>query len=276
MVKEKEKLVWLGVKRSSSHQSEAKGDIDRLQENVGEYSTFQTDLDNVSNESEFQTYLENNGFSTSEAKNFIERINNNFTDSDNSGSSFDEFKDYVQNDSNTYSKLKSEFSSQNSYFSDLETSDGEPVAGFRIFEQPGVTYDGVSVPAGSVEIFGQQIHFSQSEAPKSGSGSGSTGDGSTFTVNNISTDKDANTTLIGETVAISADVTNNGDYTEFFSAPLIEDGEVIENENFNIESGATEEVTFLVAKEEYASHIYQIATSGEIGVSWVPDTIGIG
>lgn len=273
MVKQKEKLIWLGLKRASSTKSGADSAIERINQNVGDYSTFQSDLDNVTSESEFNTYLQNNGFDQSQADNFITKVNNNFTDEDSSGSSFDEFKSFVQNDSETYSELKSAFDSQTSFGSELETADGQQAAGVRTFENTGVTYDGISVPAGSVEVFGREVHFSQSESVKSGDGSGSTGGDSVFTVNNFQTDDSDDVVYIYESITLSADITNNGSYYEFFVASLTEDGNTIQSKNFKIAPGTTRTVEFTVTKEEYFCGDYKINTAGPITVCWIPQRL---
>lgn len=262
MVKEKEKLIWLGVKRASQTSSTAASDVERLRENV-EYSTYQSDLDNVASLSEHQTYLENNGFTTFQAESYNNKITANFAD-------FPTYKDAVQNQLSSYTELKAEFDSSTTFGSELETEDGEQAAGVKVHESSGYTRENVKVPAGSVEVFGQEIHFSQTGATKTGSGSGSTSDdGSLFTVNNIRTDKTNNETTPGTPVTISADVTNNGDYTEYFVATLTEDGDAVDNDQFHISPNQTVTVDFTRVTDNNVCHDYQINTSGTVTVCWL-------
>lgn len=284
MVKEKEKLIWLGVKRPSQTQSSAEGEIEKLRDNVGDYSTFQNELDaydldgdgtdeDISSFSDFKTYLKDYTFSQQGADDFVTKIQNNFEDTDADGSKYDDFESFVQNDSDSYSELKSAFDSQSSFGTELETEDGQQAAGVRTFENDGVTYDGISVPAGSVEMFGREVHFSQSGTTKSGDGSGSTGGDSVFTVDNFQTDDSDDVVDIYQTITFSADITNNGSYHEFFVASLTEDGDTLNNKNLKIAPGSTRTVEFDVTKDEYFCADYKINTAGPITACWAPSGI---
>lgn len=284
MVKEKEKLVWLGIKRASQQQSEVTKEIEKLKKNVGDYDTFQAHLDaydldgdstdeDISNFSQFKTYLQDHGFSADEADTFIEKIKNNFEDVGGDGSKYDDFEDFVQNDSDTYTELKSAFNSQPSYASELETPDGEPAAGVRTFDRDGVSYDGVTVPAGGIEMWGVEVHFSETEVVKSNTGSGSTGSGSTFSVSNFQTDDADDEVELNQSLTFSADITNNGDYTEFYVATLTEDGTAIRSENMQIGPGNTKTVEFTVTKDEYLCADYKIDTAGPITACWIPSNL---
>ena len=49
----------------------------------------------------------------------------------------------------------------NSNDEELTTDDGSPLAGIRVHPEPGQTYDGVDVPAGTTEVFGARVEFSE-------------------------------------------------------------------------------------------------------------------
>lgn len=269
MVKEKEKLIWLGVNRSSQRHSTVKKEIQMLRNNVGDYDTFSSDLDNVSSESDFKSYLNNNGFSSSEADSFISKINDSFKDSDNSGSSFDEFKDYVQNTGESYSDLKTKFETQSGFGSELETEGGTPAAGIRTFEESGQTHNNIQVPAGTVEVFGQEIHFTQTGTVKQ-DGSGSTSGESNISISNFRKSSNSEIVPIGTTVEFRADVTNNASQNESVMLSLTEDFEVIDSIMLNIDAGSTKTILFTVTKRVYFCGEYKIKDQGPLKQCWVP------
>jgi hypothetical protein len=231
---EDKKLIWLGLKRPESDRSEVAGGINKLLNNVEDYSTFQSDLDNVADYTEFKTYLENHGFSSEEADTFINRIQNNFEDTDSSGSTYDEFKDYVQNEASSFAELKNAFNTNKTIGSDKETTEGQKVAGIKFFDTDGYTKAGVFAPAGSTEIFGNEIHLSETGAPTAAQ--------EDISFSNLSV---SNTTPVTyERIDISADITNNGNRRGSVYVPLIEDGSVLERKKVQVAAGATETVTF--------------------------------
>lgn len=269
-MKPRQKLIWLGLKRPSKNQSSISETVGELKKHVGDYDTFQDGVSNQSGYSGFKTYLKNQGFTQQQADDFVSKAQDTFSDTDGSGTTWDEFQDYVVNKTDSYQGLKSKFPNTSTLTSELETDEGVPAAGLRVFENSGVTKDGVSAPAGAVEVFGQEVHFSQTGTTKSKTGSGSTGSDPTFTVSNISTDDDDDIVLPGQSVTISADVTNNGDYQEFFVASLLEDDTAIDNKSFTISSGSTKSVSFTVSKDEYVCHDYKINSSSAVKVCWTP------
>lgn len=269
-MKARQKLIWLGLKRPAKNRSNVAGIIDLLKENVGDFGVFQTETGNQTSFSEFKTYLKNEGLTQDQVDRFVDKINNNFTDEDSSGTTWDEWEDFILNTADNYQDVKSRFGNSSYISTELESEDGSPAAGIRVFENKGVTSEGYSVPAGSVEIFGREIHYSKSGTTKSDAGSGSTGGEATFTVSNITTDDADNELNVYQTVTISADVTNNGSYEEFYTATLTEDDTSIDNEYLRIAGGATETVSFKVAKAEYACHDYRIGNSSSVYICWTP------
>ncbi|AGM11739.1 hypothetical protein HCTV5_133 [Halovirus HCTV-5] len=233
---EEKKLIWLGLKRPQADLSEINEEIDKLQQQLEDYNEFQTDLDGVADYTELQTYLENNGYTTEEAQTFINKIQNNFDD-------YAAFKDYVQNQSDSFTELKNAFNTNTTIGSEQETDGGQQVAGVKFFENDGYTKSGVFAPAGSTEVFGNEIHFSQTGAP--------TADSADISYSNLTISDQ--TPVPFQDVDISADITNNGNARGSVFAPLIEDGSVVSRQKVEIAAGATETVTFTREYEDYES-----------------------
>lgn len=231
---EDKKLIWLGLKRPESDRSEVAGGINKLLNNVEDYETFQDDLNDVADYTEFKTYLEDLGFSSNDADTFIERIKNTFEDEDGSGSTYDEFKDYVQNEASSFAELKNAFNTNKTIGSDKETTEGQKVAGVKFFDYDGYTKDGHFAPAGSTEIFGNEIHFSQTGAPTAAEEDISY---SNLTVSDT-------TPFTYQEIEISADVSNSGNRRGSVYVPLTENGQVVERQKVQVAAGATKTVTF--------------------------------
>lgn len=233
---EEKKLIWLGLKRPQADLSEVNEEIDQLQQQLEDYGEFQTDLDGVADYTELDTYLQNNGYTQEEADTFINKIQNNFDD-------YAAFKDYVQNQSDTFTELKNAFNTNTTIGSDQETDSGQQVSGIKFFENDGYTKDGIFAPAGSTEIFGNEIHFSQTAAP--------TADSADISYSNLTI---SDTTPVRfESIDISADITNNGNKRGQVFAPLIEDGSVITRKSVEVPAGQTKTVTFSRSYSEYRS-----------------------
>jgi len=273
----KEKLKWLGLSEAAQSLSNVESEVGALEENLADYATFKDHLNNgfdidgdsskeaLDSFGDFNSYLQEQGFTSSEADNFITKIQQNFTDEDSSGSEFDEFKTFALNQS-SFEQLKSGFGSNSQLTSELETENGEAIAGIKFHESGGVTRAGISVPAGTAEIFGQEIHFSQSDDPVAED----TGSSGGFTVSNISASDTS--PLVGETTTISVDVENTYAQQAYFSASLTEDGSEIANKGVTIDGGTTQTVSFDVSKSLYTSHEYRISSSDAVTVFWEPRT----
>jgi len=262
---EDKKLIWLGLKRPESDRSEVAGGINKLVNNVEDYSTFQSDLDGVADYTKFKTYLENHGFSSNDADTFIERIKNNFEDEDGSGSTYDEFKYYVQNEASSFAELKNAFNTNKFIGSDKETAEGQKVAGVKFFDYDGYTKDGHFAPAGSTEIFGNEIHFSQTGAPTAAEEDISY---SNLTVSDT-------TPLQYETIEISADITNSGNRRGPVYAPLIENGAVVTRKKVQVAAGQTKTVTFERRYTELQSLDISIKNLGPQLVVVIPQSLAI-
>lgn len=278
-LKSKEKLTWLGLKRAAQSLSEVNEEIERMKDTIGDFSTFQDHLENgydwddsgtknsIDTYDDFRNYLEQGfGWSVLEVDKFIEKIKNSFKDEDSSGSAFDEFKEYVIQTATSYQDLVNAFGTENVVGSESENEDGGKAAGIKFYEAPGVTKDGINAPKGATEIFGKEIHFSQTGSVKQEE-ENTTDD---FTVDNFQTDDADNVVDIYNPITFSADITNNSSYSQIFVAALTEDGETVGSETLNMRSGETQTVYFTVTKQEYECHDYKIDTTGPISACWKP------
>lgn len=272
----KAKLAWLGMSNPSSKKSVIAKELELLKENFNSYQDFADsldayDLDNDGTDEDadsfddFKVILADNGFSNDEPSVFVDKIKKNFDDQDSSGTVYDEFEDYVQNKSSSYEELSIRFDRNNTLSSDNLTEGGEEAAGIRAFSKPGVTFDGVEVPEGAVEIFGREIHFSQQDAAQRK-------DESTdiFNVGNIRTDEADDSSTVSAPIEISADVTNNSSSSQFFQATLNEDGTAVQSQMLEIPANSVQTVNFSVNKDEITCHEYKINSSGTVEACWVP------
>lgn len=254
----KEKLIWLGLKRATQSESEVQTEVITLESSVGDYDTFQTGVSNQTSYSDFKTYLTNNGFTSDEADDFISKAQNNFN-------SWSDFQDYVVNQTDSYEEFRTGFGNTNTIGSELQTQGGDKISGVRFFEQAGVTKDGVDVPEGSVEVFGREVHFSQT-----GSSAPST---SPVTYSNITSSDLLHTFDVGSNGTISADVSNPNSTPVTENIPLIEDGSVLITTVRTIPANSTETVSFTIAKNSVECHDYAIGDTSEILVCWQGLTI---
>jgi hypothetical protein len=231
-----EKEIWAGVKRAgATQQSSVSSEKDILKQNI-EWSTYQSDItgSTVTSYSEHDTYLQNNaGFSASEADILNSKIDSRLTDEDSSGTTWNEYEDYVSGAA-SWEDWANLFTMETQFSTEKESTEGGSVAGIRLHENGGTTYDGVSVPAGAVEVYGTEVHFSQKGDAVTGSAN--------FIYSNLTV---SNTTPVkGEQITISADIQNTGSNWGEAHATLKEDGTVVSTKSVAVLSGQTETVSF--------------------------------
>lgn len=232
----KEKEVWAGVRRpATASTNEAEADADKIGSSV-DWSTYQSDVttSTITSYSEHETYLVNNaGYTADNATRLTSKIKSALTDDDSSGTTWDEYEDYVASVT-SWEEWPNLFSTNVSFTSEeTDTDTGEAVAGIRVFSSPGVTFDGVSVPEGTTEIWGTQVHFSQSGSVDTSSTS--------FLYSNLSVSPtDPNK---GDPVDITCDITNGGAQGSE-TVYLKENGSVVASKEVTIGSGSTKTVTF--------------------------------
>lgn len=266
-LKAKQKLQWLGLSSAAQSLSEIQGEINKIEEfyesNDLNYIDFQNDIAELENYSEFQTtYLEDKiDFTTEEAEQFIEKIKQQFE-------TFADFQDYIQFQTSGFEDIKLAFNSSSEFTSEVTNESGEPAAGVRFHESDGTTKDNVSVLAGTTEIYGREVHFSQSDF---------TGDDSEeidgeFTFDNIRTvpeDGELDNNQQGE---IKVDITNSGG-SEATRATLTEDGTNIQQKEPFVGNGETITISFFVTREN-AAHDYQVQADTDIvQLYWIPEEL---
>lgn len=225
---EDKKLVWLGLKQPKQDQSVIEKTVQLLEEHVGDFSTYQTEVDeNLTSLSEHETYLINQGFETEDAESFTSKIENAYN-------TWDDYRSFVVADINSYEGLKNGFGTTSAFVGESQTESGEPASGIRVHDDGGITYAGVQVPAGTVEVFGNRVEFSQQDPPDDAE--------AVFEYSNLQVSNTIPTTF--ETIDVSADISNTGNREGTAYVQLLEDGAVYAEQQVQVAAGATETVTF--------------------------------
>ena len=252
-LKSREWLVWLGISQPNQSRNSMDGDVQRLKEHVGDYDAFQSLVEGSTSYSEYHDDLVAAGFTEDEAEEHVQRVENNY----------DEWSEYEQFvlDQDTYERYKSGFGTLTGVASEETTEDGEPVAGIRVHDSPGISYAGVPVDAGTTEVFGRRIEFSQQDAAV---------DPEDVMWSNMDTDAEDNVVNSHQTITFSADATNPNGYSVTVTAPYQEDGEVVRRTTIDIPANGTRTVEFEVTKTEYICVEAAIGTTDPITACWVP------
>lgn len=250
------KLVWLGVKSPSISTSSFNDPYLQLQ-NLYSFSEIQDKFTNDwSSYSDYKSDVDasnrNDGKGITNYFDWEQKLKKIYNDWGN-------HEDHFVNQYNSYSDFRAEFSEDKQLVSE------EVDAGVRIFDTKGETEDGITAPAGSVEIFGEEIHFSDTGG---GSRDDQSGD---IVVDNISASN--HSPDVGVSVTISADVTNNSNTV--FSGPLslYEDGFEFKSNSVVVNDGESTSIEFTVTKNEPEVFAYRIATSNLIEVQWYSDSV---
>lgn len=251
--------VWLGFEQPSTGASDASGLISKLESNIGEFGTYQSGIADLTSHADHESYLQNNGFSAEDATATTDRIKQAFSDDDSSGSVWDEYNDYVQNDAESYLDLENRFGKTQVWGSNVEAGDGTAAAGIKVYENAGVSKAGIQVPQGAVEIFGREVHFSQSDAAK--------GDPGDINWSNLRT-VESTPVDVGESVTIQADGSNSTGQDLSVTVQLVQQGSVIDSQDVTIDDGETKTVEFVVVKDRQVCYNYTIGGLPEITVCW--------
>jgi hypothetical protein len=249
-----EKLRALGLKRPDSSTNPYSALFDEIASQK-DYSTFSSDVNGQASFSEFETYLTDTiGMSSADAARFRSRMEQKYA-------SFSDFQSALSGFS-SYEEWKGSFSWGTTIGGD--TTDGDKVtSGVRIHGEDGVSYDDVAVGKGTVEVFGPRIEFSQTDAAIDAS--------TDFAVTNLTVSD--TTPQKGETINISADITNNSGYGTDFTAKLLEDSSVKKTKTVSFDPSETKTVSFSRTYSELVSVEVQINDSGTQTVSVEPEGI---
>ena len=247
-------LVWLGVQEPQVDLSVIQADIDRLKDSVGEWTDFETLVENSTDYADLEQNLIDAGFDAAKVENFISKIQDEY-------SSFSEFQGNVVDDLNGYDEFRAQFGNTQGLTGSELTEDGEPTAGIRVHDQAGTSYAGVSVPAGTTEVFGRRIEFSQQDAAA---------DPEDVTYANLTSDDPDNVATVFSTITVSADVTNPNGWGVDVTIPLKLDGSVEQQEAIRLGANETRTVSFDVTEQDYVCYEASIGTTAPITICWVP------
>jgi hypothetical protein len=251
-----EKLVWLGIQTNSAKVNALQGDVNNLKDTVGDFEDFKTEVDNATSYSDLRDTLVNDyGWSAENADAFISRLQNEFD-------SFSDFQDQVVNNYSSYSELQQVFDQATTFQGDQQTASGQPAAGIRVHESDGVSYSGVSVPAGTTEVFGDRVEFSQQDPPR--------GTEEPVTYANMSSDDADNVVNTFQSITFSADASNPNGFQVDTQVSLTEDGSVIQSKQISLAANETKTVSFTVTKEDYICADYAIGGLDPILACWAP------
>lgn len=249
-----QKKIWAGLKRPSTDVSAILTDIQILEENGVFWSDFKSNAQTETSYTDFQTYLEGEGLTSEEASNIIKKLQDRYTDYADFSSDLDNYE--------TYQQWKSNFSSttQIGVTDEVNTTPG----GIQVYPSGGTGRNGQSIPANGVEVYGTEVHFSQSGA------SGTTTGSASFSVTNLSIDDADGSIAVGTGVDISATIENTGSARGSKTLTLTEDGQAISVKTVTLSPADTTTVTFSVSKSNYVCNDYSINGTGPIEVCWVP------
>ena len=247
-------LVWLGVKEPQVDLSVIQADIDRLKDSVGDWDSFETLVDGATSYTEYEQALIDAGFPSAEVDAHISRVQDEF-------SSWTAYHDEVVNNLNGYDEYRAQFGNTQGLTGSELTEEGEPTAGLRVHDSAGTSYNGVSVPAGTTEVFGRRIEFSQQDAAA---------DPDDVTYANLQSDDPDNTVTVYQTIAVSADVTNPNAWGVNVTIPLKLDGSVEQQQAVRLGPNETRTVSFDVTEQDYICYEASIGTTSPITICWAP------
>ena len=233
---EDQKLVWLGIRQATHTSSDGAGIIAKLQDAFGdEYDDFLDayEAEDPADFDEFEAFLVDNDTEDAGAiRNTFESRYETFAEFDDDVRSFD-----------SYIELQNSFGSGSGLRSDLTDDDGDPVAGIKVYESAGVGTNGQSIPAGGVEVFGDEVYFSKStpfEEPDED-----------FEYANLQV---SNTTPVpGQTITVSATVSNPSSDWQAEIVQFFEDGDVYSSSFVTVPGNDSTTVEFEWSSSEYKS-----------------------
>lgn len=243
-----EKLVKLGLRSSVSTTSSSAGIITVLQNNIAEsWDTFQElfEDEGMSSWGDFETWLTNNGVSSDTAGNIRTQLESKF-------STWSDFSSAVINDYSSWQDFADGTGSSSSGVrSERTTDDGQSAAGIKVYNEAGTGRNGQAIPAGGVEVFGTEVHFSEvtnlQDTKEESAGSNDVISYANLSVSTTST-------TVNSIVTVDADVTNNTSFQiPSTTVELIVDSTVITTKEVGISANGTVNVSF----------------------DWVPTTTGV-
>lgn len=252
-----QKLVKLGLRSPNQTQSAGEETTATFKDEIAEeWDTFQEKFEdaNLGSFDDFETWLINNGFDADTAAN----ISNNF---ESKYGDWSTYNSKIINEYDSYTDFENDFASNSGFRSTRETDTGLSAGGIKVYEEDGVGRSGQSIPAGGVEVYGKEIHFSQSGAVKE-TPDESAGVSDPVVWDNLNVTP--NLPNPGETITVEADVTNNTGLTANTVAQLLVDGSVAKTRERPIPANATKTITF---EETVADIVPETVGTFDIGIA---------
>lgn len=256
-------LVWLGINTPGSSTNAASGDVALLKQAYEEdYGLFQEDVDGWTSYDEFEAGLaalgpDGEAISPTQAADIRTRASQRY-------SVWGDFQTFVE-DSADWPEFANGFGGGvTSLTGNSSTGSGEPAAGIRIHDQEGLSFNGAQVPAGTVEVFGGRVEFSEQ-------GAGVTTQPVTYS--GITEDSGDGTLISGQTLTVTATVTNPNDTQVTPTVELLLDSSVADTKQVSVPANGSTTVSFEYRENDYVCYDIQIGTSGTVTVCWVPSAL---
>ena len=256
MPEEDEKLVMLGLKQATHQANDAAGLIGNLRNAFGEdYDDFLDEYtdDNPNDFDDFESFLNDN--EVEDAGSIRATFESRYAEN------FDEFDDDIRSYT-SYIDLENAFGSGNELRSDVEDEDGNPAAGFKVYDSAGVGRNGQSIPEGGVEIYGREVYFSSSFASPDTDDPGDEDDETTYQFSYSNLEVSNTTPIPDQTITVSCSVTNASSRNRGETVQLYVDDEVDDSTFVSLGPVDTTTVEF-----EWSSPDYKTV---EIGIASLP------
>lgn len=247
---EGKRLKWLGLRREGDDQSEINAEISRLKDTVGEFDAYQSFVGNSSSISNHESRLINNhNWPSPDAELFSSKIENSFD-------GWSAYDNYINVQVSSYQTMKGDFPSEITFGGIETTSDGEIAVGVRLHEEQGVSKKGLTVEAGTIELFGTRFEVSQMEQPSADQRDLAYGP---VQADPMSPDVD-------EEFDVFCDITNNSNADVRIFPQLAVNGVVEEQQQLDIPQGETREARFSYTQPQFARLDVQIDNEEPIEV----------
>lgn len=275
-----QKLIWLGLNNRTFQQNPFQSQIEELK-NLYSFSEIQDKFENdwgsfadYAGDVNAENRSDSNGIE--DYQSWQKKLVDIYGDPENPqeptdpeiSDAWDPHEDAFINEYVGWPDFENEFRTNTALTGQRQDESGEDIAGVRVHDTTGVTKNGDTVPAGSVEVFGRQVHFSQSDEARQGAGTGGTEDPN-IVFRNIAVNP-TTTPNIGAEITVSAEVKNDTSYTETVIAPLKENGTVTDSQTLELMGNEIQEVSFTLEKPTNQLVTVKIGDSDSITVNWVP------
>lgn len=251
---EEQKLVMLGLKSPNRQHSDGEQISIELESAFGPFEDFRDAfLDEFPDAEDgdfdaFEAWLADNEEIDDD---LAQKIRNEYEDT------FEDFETLheVIEDGESFFDLEVNFEQSMSLESELEDEDGRSVAGIQVYESGGLGRNGQEIPAGGVEVYGQEVHFSQSDpdADDEDDGDEDEDTGTTYRFAYSDLEVSDNLPIPRQTITVSCRVTNDAGRARAETVQFYEDGDVIGSEYVSLVALDTTTVEFEWSSEEYKS-----------------------